>query len=80
MIWDLSKIGEQQTQQDAEDGPPELLFIHGGHTSKVTDFCWNPNQDWVVCSASEDNIMNVWQMAANIYNADEEEVDDKDIE
>src|SRR4051812_40621210 len=28
-IWDLSKIGEEQTPEDAEDGPPELLFIHG---------------------------------------------------
>jgi histone-binding protein RBBP4 len=24
-IWDLSRIGEEQTQEDAEDGPPELL-------------------------------------------------------
>jgi len=81
MVWDLSKIGDQQTPQEAEDGPPEVLFIHGGHTAKVTDFCWNPNQDWVVCSASEDNILNVWQMASNIYNVDEDApVDEKEIE
>ena len=24
-IWDLTKIGEEQTPEDAEDGPPELL-------------------------------------------------------
>lgn len=35
MIWDLSNIGAEQTAEDAEDGPPELLFIHGGHTAKV---------------------------------------------
>ena len=29
-----SKIGEEQSPEDAEDGPPELLFIHGGHTAK----------------------------------------------
>lgn len=29
-IWDLSRIGDEQTPEDAEDGPPELLFIHGG--------------------------------------------------
>jgi WD40 repeat protein len=34
-VWDISKIGEEQSPEDAEDGPPELLFIHGGHTSKV---------------------------------------------
>ena len=24
-VWDLSRIGEEQTAEDAEDGPPELL-------------------------------------------------------
>jgi len=26
-VWDLSKIGEEQSSEDAEDGPPELLVI-----------------------------------------------------
>lgn len=46
-----------QAPEDAEDGPPELLFIHGGHTSKVSDFAWNPTDDWVVASVAEDNIL-----------------------
>ncbi|QQP37561.1 Chromatin assembly factor 1 subunit, partial [Caligus rogercresseyi] len=80
-VWDLSKIGEEQSAEDAEDGPPELLFIHGGHTAKISDFSWNPNDPWVICSVSEDNIMQVWQMAENIYNDEEldtpaSEVDD----
>jgi len=29
-IWDLSLIGVEQTPDDQEDGPPELLFVHGG--------------------------------------------------
>ena len=24
-VWDLSHIGKEQTAEDAEDGPPELL-------------------------------------------------------
>ena len=72
-VWDLSKIGEEQSAEDAEDGPPELLFIHGGHTAKISDFSWNPNDPWVICSVSEDNIMQVWQMAENIYNDEEPE-------
>jgi histone-binding protein RBBP4 len=24
-IWDLSRIGDEQSAEDAEDGPPELL-------------------------------------------------------
>ncbi|EGW00105.1 Histone-binding protein RBBP4 [Cricetulus griseus] len=63
-VWDLSKIGEEQSPEDAEDGPPELLFIHGGHTAKISDFSWNPNEPWVICSVSEDNIMQVWQMVS----------------
>ena len=65
-VWDLSKIGEEQSAEDAEDGPPELLFIHGGHTAKISDFSWNPNEPWVICSVSEDNIMQVWQMVGGI--------------
>ena len=72
-VWDLSKIGEEQTPEDAEDGPAELLFIHGGHTAKISDFSWNPNEPWVVCSVSEDNIMQIWQMADNIYNEEDTE-------
>ena len=58
-VWDLAKIGEEQNAEDAEDGPPELLFIHGGHTAKISDFSWNPTDAWVICSVSEDNIMQV---------------------
>lgn len=27
-VWDLSKIGEEQSPEDAEDGPPELVVGH----------------------------------------------------
>jgi len=73
-IWDLSRIGEEQTQEDAEDGPPELLFIHGGHTSRISDFSWNPSDPWVIASVAEDNVLQVWQMAENIYTDDDDEV------
>lgn len=79
-VWDLSKIGEEQSADDLEDGPPELLFIHGGHTAKISDFSWNPNEPWVICSVSEDNIMQVWQMAENIYNDEEGEVNANELE
>lgn len=67
MVWDLSRIGDEMSPEDAEDGPPELLFIHGGHTSKISDFAWNQNDDWVVASVAEDNILQVWQMAEGVY-------------
>jgi histone-binding protein RBBP4 len=72
-IWDISKINDPQDPEDAEDGPPELLFIHGGHTDKIADFSWNPNDNWVMASAADDNILQIWQMAENIYGDDGEE-------
>jgi histone-binding protein RBBP4 len=67
-VWDLARIGLEQTEEDAEDGPPELLFVHGGHTAKVSDLSWNPHDDWVIASVAEDNILQVWQMSEHIYN------------
>ncbi|CAK9224331.1 unnamed protein product [Sphagnum troendelagicum] len=72
MVWDLSRIGDEQTPEDAEDGPPELLFIHGGHTSKISDFSWNKQEDFLIASVAEDNILQIWQMAENIYHDDDD--------
>jgi histone-binding protein RBBP4 len=77
-LWDLSRIGQEQTPEDAEDGPPELLFLHGGHTSKVSDFAWNPVDEWSIASVSEDNVLQVWNPAEEIYAADDDEGDADD--
>ncbi|KAJ3274352.1 Histone-binding protein rbbp4 [Borealophlyctis nickersoniae] len=79
-VWDLSRIGEEQSPEDMEDGPPELLFVHGGHTNKVPDFSWNPNEPWVICSVAEDNVCQVWQMANSIHSQDEVEIDPSQLE
>jgi WD40 repeat protein len=34
-VWDLSKIGEEQSAEDAEDGPPELLVLDHAHSMFV---------------------------------------------
>ena len=39
-----------------------MQFVHAGHTAAVTDFCWDPNDAWVVASVAEDNILHVWMM------------------
>ena len=67
-LWDMDKIGAEQSAEDAEDGPPEIVFVHGGHTSTISEFAWSPNADdaWTVASVAEDNIMQVWMMAMEL--------------
>ncbi|KAF8083786.1 hypothetical protein N665_0751s0004 [Sinapis alba] len=72
LVWDLSRINEEQTEEDAEDGPPELLFVHGGHTTKISDFSWNPCEDWLISSVAEDNVLQIWQMAEGIYHDEDD--------
>ena len=70
MVWDLSRFDKPQTEEEKRDGPPELLFIHGGHTSKITDISWNQNERLMMASSAEDNIVQVWQMAYETYYDD----------
>jgi histone-binding protein RBBP4 len=60
ILWDLTKIGEEQLQEEAEDGVPELVMMHGGHTGGVNDFAFSPDTPWCIASCSDDNIVHVW--------------------
>ena len=80
MFWDLAKVGEEQEPGDCEDGPPELLFMHGGHTNRISDFSWNKNSPWVVCSAADDNLIQVWKIAEAIVEPDDEDVPMNELE
>lgn len=99
-IWDLFQIGVEQTPDDQEDGPPELMFVHGGmsnscstyilkliwrilgHTARPTDFCWAPGEleNWTAASASEDNVVMVWQPTMRVWAGDEVKIDEKELE
>ncbi|KAI6701055.1 hypothetical protein NL676_015379 [Syzygium grande] len=72
MVWDLNRIGDEQQEGDASDGPAELLFSHGGHKAKISDFSWNKNEPWVISSVAEDNAVQVWQMAESICGDDDD--------
>ncbi|GAA98754.1 uncharacterized protein L969DRAFT_95076 [Mixia osmundae IAM 14324] len=71
-VWDVSRIGCEQVPEDAADGPPELMFVHGGHTSQVTDLAWSPSTAgiWHLASAAEDNVLQIWSPSKAIYAAD----------
>ncbi|KFH16117.1 RbAp46 [Toxoplasma gondii MAS] len=84
-LWDLKKVGEEQSEEDAEDGPPELLFSHGGHVAAVSDMAWNREDlaslDKVVASVGEDNRLQIWQLKRSVFFcADDEDNEDDDVE
>ncbi|KAG7662198.1 HAT2 [[Candida] subhashii] len=81
IIWDLFKIGEEQQQEDAEDGCPELFMMHAGHTGAVTDLSWCPFKSWTIGSVADDNIVHLWEVGKNLINSEEnEEIDIKELE
>ena len=65
MLWDFARCGERQTEEQKKDGPPELVFVHAGHTSKVSDISINQNEHLMIASCAEDNIFQVWEVAAD---------------
>lgn len=56
------------------------MFMHGGHTNKISDFSWNLNDPWVVCSAAEDNLIQVWKVANAIVGKSPETVPQEEVE
>ena len=61
-VWDLARVGQTQGIEDAKEGPPELLFVHGGHTSKIVDISWNLQEEFALASVSDDNDIHIWQL------------------
>lgn len=80
IFWDLARVGEEQQPDDQEDGAPELLFMHGGHTNHIADFSWNQTEPWVVCSAAEDNLIQIWKVAEAIVGKDADDIPMDELE
>ncbi|EZG46946.1 putative histone-binding protein [Gregarina niphandrodes] len=62
VVWDLRDIGKEQSAENAQDGPPELLFVHQGHTTAVQDICWAPDEEheFHISSVSDNNEWQLW--------------------
>lgn len=63
----LNRTGKVQAPEDSLDGPPELLFVHCGHSAPISDFSWNPCENWVLASVGEDNMVQFWKMEKHFY-------------
>ncbi|KAI3386147.1 hypothetical protein SNEBB_010017 [Seison nebaliae] len=69
-VWNLSNIGKELPAEEENEAPPELLFVHAGHLAKLSDFSWSTVDPWLICSVSEDNIMQVWSMDLDVFYED----------
>eukprot|EP01064_Diplonema_japonicum_P018409 TRINITY_DN27097_c0_g1_i1.p1 TRINITY_DN27097_c0_g1~~TRINITY_DN27097_c0_g1_i1.p1 ORF type:complete len:605 (+),score=109.05 TRINITY_DN27097_c0_g1_i1:45-1817(+) len=50
--------------------PKEVMFVHLGHTAPVTCLSWNPNEDWFIATASQDNMLHIWQVSQKVRDED----------
>ena len=71
MVWDITKIGQNQPADDQQDGPAELIFIHGGHRSQVNEFDWNLHENGMIASIEDSNIVHLWSMNSSVFDDNE---------
>ncbi|KAI3386298.1 hypothetical protein SNEBB_007639 [Seison nebaliae] len=73
-VWDLANVDDEHARMD-DGGPPELAFIHAGHSARISDFSIAPHIPFCVASVSEDNVIQIWQIAENLMRVNVEEKD-----
>jgi histone-binding protein RBBP4 len=54
--------------------------MHGGHINSIAEFSWNKNDPWLICSAAEDNLLQVWKVANAIVGKDTDDVPTEELE
>ena len=54
--------------------------MHGGFTSSICDFSWNPNDAWVMLAAAEDNQLQVLRPARAIVETLKPKITNRDVE
>lgn len=57
-IWSLT---------DTKDLNSTAAFVHSGHVSPITAFDWCRDVPWTLASVSEDNLLEIWTIAASQY-------------
>ncbi|CAD8088698.1 unnamed protein product [Paramecium primaurelia] len=72
ILWDYLKVGKSLDRDLDKDGPPEVVFYHGGHRSKVNDLSWNPNHKNLIASVEADkNMLQVWKIQPQLWMDEE---------
>ena len=82
-IWDLNISSSKRENESINKrlqvpAQEELIFQHAGHKSPVVDFCWNPDDPWMLMSASVDTsssgggTLQLWRVSDLIFRKEEE--------
>merc|ERR1711972_417289 len=77
ILWDLEREADDSGSMDDDgdgDDPKELLFSHYGHWAGVSDFSWGVEEKYLLCSVSNSNDLQIWQLQTAFY------LDDSDSE
>jgi len=53
--------------------------MHGGHTNRISDFSFNPQDEWLMCSAAEDNLIQIWKASDSLLGLDRADVSLKEL-
>jgi histone-binding protein RBBP4 len=61
-VFDVSKLVLERCAESSESVSPDVLFEICKHTGEISEFSWNPNEPFVLCSVTEDGIVHIWQM------------------
>ncbi|BFU23627.1 WD domain, G-beta repeat containing protein [Entamoeba histolytica HM-1:IMSS-B] len=69
-IYDMSKVGEDQTSNDADDGGSEFLFGHSGHLNEVFDALWNPEIPYVIGTSGDGRDIQFWKPMESLMKED----------
>ena len=69
-LFDMNKVGEDQTSDDADDGGSELLLTHCGHEDEVFEAFFHPELPFVVGSCGNGFDIQLWKPNNSVTKED----------
>ncbi len=73
LLWDIESVSSEPKPIERGGNaslPPELVFIHGGHTATVVDVQWCPDREGLLASVDQGGSYQVWR-PANVQMAED---------